>query len=157
MKKVNKFLALLAMAIMFVGCNDDEPTQQEPQGQNEQISYVGTMVVVQKDETNFTQQNVVVDYEITDADGLVLTFKQVSFSPKMPVKLDMAIKNVQYVENGEITSFTGTDIIPYAMGGPFEAYIVTNLSGTIQDGTMSLSMTCGSNPITYSGTIACDL
>ena len=72
-------------------------------------------------------------------------------------RTDGLISYVQYVENGEITSFTGTDIIPYAMGGPFEAYIVTNLSGTIQDGTMSLSMTCGSNPITYSGTIACDL
>ncbi len=153
MKKVNKFLALLAMTALFAGCNNEDPQNDGSQESGQATSYVGTMVVVQKDETNFTQQNVVVDYEITDADGLVLTFNQVSFSPKMPVKLDMAIKNVQYVENGEITSFTGTDIIPYAMGGPFEAHIVTNLSGTIQDGTMSLSMTCGGYPITFVGTV----
>ena len=153
MKHVNKFLALLAMAIMFVGCNDDEPTQQEPQGQNEQISYVGTMVVVQKDQTTYTQESVAVDYEITDTAGLVLTFNQVAFSPKMPVKIDMILTNVQHEESVETTSFSGDSIVPIAMGGLFPQYTVTSLSGTIQQGTMSLSMTCGGYPITFVGTV----
>lgn len=153
MKKVNKFLAFLAVAGMFVGCGDDEPTKGEPEVQDNGISYAGTMVVVQQDETTYTQENVVVDYEITDTAGLVLTFNQVAFSSKMPIKIDMTLTNVQYEKNSETISFTGDGIVPIAMGGPFPKYTVTNLSGTVQEETMSLSMNCGGYPVTYTGTI----
>lgn len=153
MKKVNKFLALLAMAGMFVGCGSDEPTNDEPQVLDNEISYVGTMAVVQQDETTYIQENVIVDYEITETEGLVLTFNQVSFSSKMPVKIDMILNNVQYEANGKTVSFTGEGIVPIAMGGPFPNYTVTNLSGTIQEETMNLSMTCSIYPVTFVGTI----
>ena len=153
MKKVNKFLALLAMTALFAGCNNEDPKNDGSQESGQATSYVGTMVVVQKDQTTYTQENVAVDYEITDTAGLVLTFKQVAFSPKMPVKIDMILTNVQHEESVETTSFSGDSIVPIAMGGLFPQHTVTSLSGTIQQGTMSLSMTCGGYPITFVGTV----
>lgn len=41
--------------------------------------------------------------------------------------------------------------IPYAMGGKFPKYTITNLSGTVNDGTLSVSMNCGSSPVTFEG------
>ena len=46
----------------------------------------------------------------------------------------------------------GNGIVPYAMGGPFEQFTITNLVGAITDDTMTLNFMCGEYPVTYSGT-----
>jgi hypothetical protein len=75
----------------------------------------------------------------------------VSFSAKMPVKIDMEIPNVEYQnEDGKIT-LSGNNIVPFAMGGEFPKYTVTNLSGTVNNGTLSVSMNCGESPTTFVG------
>jgi hypothetical protein len=71
----------------------------------------------------------------------------------MPVKLDMTIQNVAYTSTSEKISITGNNIIPIAMGGEFPAYKITNLTGEINNGTITMSMMCGSYPLTYSGSL----
>lgn len=154
MKQVKFFTALLLTGAMFTSCGDekkDEPTPEPEVVTSE--SYQGTMIVNLTDGSTYTQENVTVDYNITDTAGLVLSFYQVSFSPKMPVKIDMDIPNVSYTidDEGNI-SLSGDEIIPWAMGGEFPNYTITGLSGTINDGTISVSMTCGQSPLTFNGT-----
>ena len=150
------FTVLLAAAgMLFVACDKDDNKNEEPQ--NETLTnetFQGTLVVDQTDGSAYTQENVKVGCAITDTAGMVLTFNQVSFSEKMPVKLDITIPHVEYTVNAGIYTLSGNNIVPLAMGGEFPKYTITNLSGTIQDGTLSVSMNCGSSPLKFTGRIS---
>ena len=77
---------------------------------------------------------------------------KVKFANGMPIKLDMVVEGVYYTEatDGTLT-LSGDGIVPYAMGGPFEKYTITNLKGEITDTVMSLDFMCGEYPVTYDG------
>lgn len=51
-------------------------------------------------------------------------------------------------------SLSGDGIVPLAMNRTFEMYSVKGLSGTVKDGKMTLSLSFGSFPVTYKGTLA---
>ena len=146
------FTVLLAAGMLFVACdkNDDKNETLENETMTNQ-SFKGTLIVDLTDGSAYTQEDVTVDYAITDTAGFVLTFNQVSFSPRMPMKLDMSIPNVSYVIVGSEITLAGNGIVPLAMGKEFEQYTITNLEGTIADGTMSVSMKCGSSPMKFTG------
>lgn len=153
MKHLQFFATLLIAGTMFTACGSEDKKNDDPKPVEAVTadSFQGTFSVGNSDGTTYTQENVDVTYAVTDTAGFVLTFKQVSFSPKMPVKIDMDIPNVTYAnENGKIT-LSGNEIIPYAMGGEFPKYTITNLLGTVNDGTLSVSMNCGSSPVTFEG------
>jgi hypothetical protein len=69
----------------------------------------------------------------------------------MPLKLDMVVEGVDCL--GAIGNYvlTGNGIVPYAMGGKFEKYTITELVGAITYKTMSLNFKCGDYPVTYEG------
>ena len=46
----------------------------------------------------------------------------------------------------------GDGLVPYAMGGPFEKFTITELNGKITDNSFTLNFICGEYPVTYSGT-----
>ena len=152
MKHLKFMTALLAAGMLFAACDKNDDKNETPE--NETVtsdSFVGTLIVNLTDGTDYTQEDVMVDYAITDTAGFVLTFNQVSFSPKMPMKLDMSIPNVSYVIAGSEITLAGDGIVPLAMGKEFPQYTITKLTGTIADGTMSVSMNCGSSPMKFSG------
>lgn len=68
--------------------------------------------------------------------------------------MDVTIPAIPVTVSSTGISFSGTDIIPTAMGGPYEKYKVTNLSGSIVNGTINLSLNFGSYPTRYTGTSA---
>lgn len=151
MKHLKFMTALLAAGMIFVACNKDEDETPEQQQVPAKESYVGILSVDQNNGTFYVQEDVIVDCTPSEDHSFVVTFNQVSFSERMPVKLDMDIPNVEYSEaDGKIT-LSGNSIVPLAMGGEFAKYTITNLTGTISGGTLSLSMNCGDYPLTFTG------
>ena len=151
MKQFKFLAALLIAGATLAACDKDDKNDEPTPAETTSSSFKGTLIVDQNDGTNYTQENVVVDYAITDTAGFALTFYQVSFSERMPVKLDMTIPNVSYVMIGSEITLAGNKIVPLAMGGEFPKYTITNLTGTIADGTLSVSMNCGAYPMVFTG------
>jgi hypothetical protein len=108
------------------------------------------MTVDQNDGTTYTQEEVQVDYEILDGKLNFVMYK-VKFADGMPIKLDMVVEGVDCIGAVGHYVLTGDNIVPYAMGGPFEKFTITNLVGAITNDTMTLSFMCGEYPVTYSG------
>ena len=144
------FTVLIVAGMMFVACDKNDDKNETPETLTNQ-TYVGTLTVDQTDGTTYTQENVTVGLATTDTAGMVLTFNQVSFSERMPVKIDMTIPHIEYTANGANYTLSGNNIVPLAMGGEFPKYTITNLSGTIADGALSVSMNCGGFPTKFSG------
>ena len=150
LKNKSLFIALLITSFFAASCEKEE----EPLKLTEDGTYSGQLAVDQLNGTNYTSSNVQVKVTpSTSAGYITIDMLQVSFSPKMPVKLDMKIQNVVYTSTSEKITLSGNNIIPIAMGGGFPAYTITNLTGEIQNGVLSLSMMCGSFPLTYNGTL----
>lgn len=127
------------------GNNNDLPNNPD-----ESKCYNGSMTVDQNDGTVYTQEDVEVDYEIK-GDILNFVMYKVKFANGMPIKLDMVVEGVNYTEVNGTYTITGDGIVPYAMGGPFEKYTITNLTGIITDTEFTLDFMCGEYPVTYDG------
>jgi hypothetical protein len=150
LKNKSVFLSILITSVFAVSCEKDE----EPLKITEDGTYSGQLTVDQLNGTNFTSSNVRVKVTPSATTGIItIDMLQVSFSANMPVKLDMKIQNVLYTSTSEKITLSGNNIIPIAMGGEFPAYTITNLTGEIKNGTLNLSMMCGSYPLTYSGSL----
>lgn len=143
------FVGALSLLMLATACenghNNDLPNNPD------NTCYIGTMDVDQNDGTVYTQQDVEVDYEIKDG-KLNFAMYKVKFASGMPVKLDMVVEGADYVETATGYTVSGDGIVPYAMGGPFEKYTITQLEGEITDNTMTLNFMCGEYPVAYSGT-----
>lgn len=143
-------LSLLALVMLSIACenghNNDLPNKPE-----EEACYKGLLTVDQNDGTLYKQSDVEVDYELKGGKLNFVMYK-VKFANGMPIKLDMVVEGVDYIEatDGTLT-LSGDSIVPYAMGGPFEKYTITALTGEITDKTMSLDFMCGEYPVTYEG------
>lgn len=145
-----RFLLLALLSLAFVACENGE-NNALPSNPEKGECYTGTMTVDQNDGTLYTQEEVEVDYEILDGKLNFVMYK-VKFADGMPIKLDMVVEGVDCI--GAVGNYilAGDNIIPYAMGGPFEKFTITNLTGLISNDTMTLSFMCGEYPVTYIGT-----
>ena len=148
--KTLRFLLLSLLSLAFVACengsNNDLPSKPV-----DSKCYTGTMTVDQNDGTFYTQEEVEVDYEILDGKLNFVMYK-VKFASGMPIKLDMVVEGVDYTESDGVYTLSGDNLIPYAMGGPFEQFTITSLEGEVSANAMSLSFICGEYPVTYEGT-----
>ena len=141
-------LALTAIALM-AGCSKDDEQQSEPIKVTDQ-SYIGTIKVDQSG-TSFTAPNITTQIVKVDDKTINIKMLKVKFAEAMPVTLDMTIAGVSYTASSSKITLSGNNIVPTALGGSFEAYKITGLNGTIQNKTLSLSMTCGVFPLSYAG------
>jgi hypothetical protein len=148
--KTLRFLILSLVSLAFVACENGEHNAL-PSKPEKGECYTGTMTVDQNDGTMYTQEDVEVDYEILDGKLNFVMYK-VKFAENMPIKLDMVVEGVDCIGAAGHYVLAGDNIVPYAMGGPFEKFTITNLVGAITDDTMTLSFMCGEYPVTYSGT-----
>lgn len=137
------------LAMLFASCENGEHNTLPP-NPVEKECYVGTLTVDQNDGTFYTQEDVKIDYEIIDGKLNFVMYK-VKFAQAMPLKLDMVVEGVDCL--GAIGNYVlaGNGIVPYAMGGAFEKYTITELVGAITNNTMTLSFKCGEYPVTYEG------
>ena len=145
-----RLLLLSFTSLLFVACENGENNALPPKPDNREC-YTGTMTVDQNDGTFYTQRDVQVDYEILDGKLNFVMYK-VKFANAMPIKLDMVVEGVDCIGAVGHYVLAGNGIVPYAMGGPFEKFTITNLVGAITDDTMTLSFMCGEYPVTYEGT-----
>ena len=151
--KCLRILAMMAIAVLAGACDKDEPTDPpvEPVTVTDG-TYVGTLTVDQNDGTVYTQENVSIEFE-TEEGIATIKMVQVSFSSRMPLKLDMTIPDITAAEAAEGLSLSGDVIVPLAMGGPFPAYTITGLTGEATPQAISLEMMCGDYPLTFTGKI----
>lgn len=149
MKLIRLTLSLVAAALLFASCENGDNNSLPPQPVEKEC-YVGTLTVDQNDGTFYTQEDVKVDYEILDG-KLNLVMYKVKFADGMPIKLDMVVEGIDCL--GAVGNYVlaGNGIVPYAMGGPFEKFTITELVGAITNNTMTLSFKCGEYPVTYEG------
>lgn len=145
-----RFFLLALLSLTFVACENGD-NNALPNKPVDSECYTGTMTVDQNDGTFYTQKDVEVDYEILDGKLNFVMYK-VKFANGMPIKLDMVVEGVDCIGAVGHYVLTGDNIIPYAMGGPFEQFTITKLTGLITNDTMTLSFICGEYPVTYSGT-----
>ena len=138
------------MSLTFVACENGE-NNDLPNNPDKEKCYTGTIAVDQNDGTFYTQEDVLVDYEIKDGKLNFVMYK-VKFADGMPLKLDMVVEGVDYTESDGVYTLSGDNLIPYAMGGPFEQFTITSLEGEVSANAMSLSFICGEYPVTYEGT-----
>lgn len=150
MNRLRLLFSLAVMILVFVACENGE-NNALPSKPDTKECYIGTMTVDQNDGTFYTQDEVKVDYEILDGKLNFVMYK-VKFANAMPIKLDMVVEGVDCIGAVGHYVLAGNGIVPYAMGGPFEQFTITNLTGLITDDTMTLSFMCGEYPVTYSGT-----
>lgn len=151
MNTIKHLFCFMLCATLLVACENGD-NNNLPKKPEEKSCYTGTMNVDQNDGTTFTLGGVDVDYELYNADKLNFVMYDVKFAKGMPLKLDMVVEGVSYTEDNGVYTLTGEGIVPYAMGGPFEKFTLTQLVGTITDDTMTLSFLCGEYPVTYEGT-----
>ena len=150
MNRLKLLFTLAIMSLAVVACENGDNNALPPKPEKGEC-YTGTMTVDQNDGTFYTQNDVEVDYEILDGKLNFVMYK-VKFANGMPIKLDMVVEGVDCIGAVGHYVLTGDNIIPYAMGGPFEQFTITKLTGLITDDTMTLSFMCGEYPVTYSGT-----
>ena len=150
MNRLRLLFSLAIMSLAVVACENGE-NNALPSKPNKTECYTGTMTVDQNDGTFYTQEDVQVDYEILDGKLNFVMYK-VKFANGMPIKLDMVVEGVDCVGAVGHYVLAGDNIIPYAMGGPFEQFTITKLVGLITSDTMTLSFMCGEYPVTYEGT-----
>lgn len=150
MNRLRLLFSLAVMSLVFVACENGD-NNALPSKPDTKECYIGTMTVDQNDGTFYTQDEVKVDYEILDGKLNFVMYK-VKFADAMPIKLDMVVEGVDCIGAVGHYVLAGNGIVPYAMGGPFEKFTITNLAGLITDDTMTLSFMCGEYPVTYSGT-----
>lgn len=151
MNKIKYFFTLILALLAITSCENGE-NNELPKNPVENSCYMGTMIVDQNDGTTFTQEEVEVDYEVGSNGKINFVMYKVKFATGMPLKLDMVVEGVDFTETDGVYTLSGDGIVPYAMGGPFEKFTITNLTGEISNNAMSLSFICGEYPVTYEGT-----
>lgn len=151
MRISNLCLSVLFSTILLVSC-DNGDNNSLPNKPSENKCYKGELTVDQNDGTFYNQSDVEVDFEIKD-DKLNFVMYKVKFASGMPIKLDMVVEGVSFEEYAYgCYTISGDGIIPYAMGGPFERFIITELIGEITPSNITLEFMCGEYPVTYNGT-----
>lgn len=145
MKRILPALFAAALSLAPVACGTDEPEVVLPETTGE---LTGSFSIVNSDGTTFAMDNIRSDYEILD--GTVdITLYEISFSPRMPMTLDMTIPGVKISQVSGGYSLSADSIVPLALGRPFEQYMVNKLTGTLTTTGLSLKMDIGGCPSEY--------
>lgn len=147
MKFLKAFL-FAAVLVVAAACSKNEPVKiiETPA----ETVYSGTMTVVADGKDNISE-NVKVNVSFQEDGTATIIFNKVKFVPQMPVSLDVTVPGVTCeIRKNEII-LSGNDIVPLAMGMPYEKYKVTSLSGKIIAGKLTVSLNFGEFATSYAG------
>jgi len=144
-KNILSAFAAVVMSLTLVACGTEEPEEILPDPTGE---LTGSFSIVNSDGTTFTMDAIRAGYEVGEGTVDIILYA-ISFSPKMPMTLDMTIPGVKCVKSSGGYSLSADSIVPIALGRPFENYMVTDLSGSLTDKGLSLDMEIGGCPSTY--------
>ena len=141
-----KFFAIALAALTLVACD------KTPQPIVPVLTYYLGEATVESTAGTVVNADARVEF-LPYTDGTAdLTLYELSFSPKMPVKLDVTVPGVTYVSTPEKITFSGDEIIPFALGGnQFPQYTVTDLKGEIVGDKLSFTLKLGDIPTSFVG------
>lgn len=140
-----KFFAIALAALTLVAC------EKAPQPIVPVLTYFLGEATVEATAGTVVNADARVEF-LPYTDGTAdLTLYELSFSPKMPMKLDVTVPGVTYVSTPEKITFSGDGIIPFALGGEFPNYKVTELQGEIVGDKLTFTLKFGGIPTTYTG------
>lgn len=145
------FIAASLLAAFMTGCSKSPSADGPVIDPTEDVSYIGTMKVISDDVENVSEKvNVSV---LFNEDATVdILFHKVKFVPQMPVTLDVTVPGVKYdVGKDGVYTISGDGIVPVTLGMPYEKFKVSGLTGSFDDATLSLSLTFGKYPTSYTG------
>lgn len=151
MKPFKTLLLTVFVLFSFAACNNNEP-ETDPEVKIENGTYMGLLSVDQNTGSVYTQDSVCVKVEINENKTLNLVMEKVKFSQYMPVTLDMTIPKVTTETINNSLVLSGDSIIPIAMGGEFSKYTITEITGTLTNEKLEMTMMCGVYPLSFSGT-----
>jgi hypothetical protein len=141
---MRKFVGILiALSLFVVSCSKDD------NGESKDRIYRGT-VSVDQNGVPYEQENVKVVFTLENG-SVDIKMYQVSFSERMPVKLDMTISGVTATEKFGEYIITGDSIVPMAYESEFPNYIITDMEGGFTDDEASFDMLCGIYPTSFHG------
>lgn len=152
----NKFICLFLVILSMAASCEKAPSMIT----EESSDYTGKMSVEYEGE-NFDQNGINVTAEFnSDSTMLDILLNKVKFVPAMPVRIDVTIMGIPLTANSDGTfTFVTDDIVPWAMGGPYDTYRVDDLSGYISDDSLTFEMVFYNTkkdegyPTVYSGKI----
>lgn len=147
MKLLNAFL-IAAVSVVAAACSKNEPVKiiETPA----ETVYSGTMTVVADGKDNVSE-NVKVNVSFQEDGTATIIFNKVKFVPQMPVSLDVTVPGVKCETRENEIILSGNDIVPLAMGMPYERYKVTSLTGKIIAGKLTISLNFGGFATSYAG------
>lgn len=147
MKLLNAFL-IAAVSVVAAACSKNEPVKiiETPA----ETVYSGTMTVVADGKDN-ASENVKVNVSFQEDGTATIIFNKVKFVPQMPVSLDVTVPGVKCETRENEIILSGNDIVPLAMGMPYERYKVTSLTGKIIAGKLTISLNFGGFATSYAG------
>jgi hypothetical protein len=148
--------SVLAITLSFsvISCTepDDDNGGTNNPDETSPVFYVGQLTVAPESATPFVMDSVSISMAANDTTGtMTMVMYKVRFSPRMPLTLDMTVDGIAFELNQGVHVLNADSIVPQAMGGPFPTYIITNLNGEMSDDSLTVSMTCGSYPLTFKG------
>jgi len=140
-----KLFAIALAALSLIAC-EKTPEPIVP----EEADYIGT-VIVEASKGTVENPDSRVEFRPYEDGTAELTLYQVKFAPGMPMKVDVTIPGLTMTTTAEKITLTGTDIVPFALGGPFTQYTVTDLTGEIVGNKMTLNLKFGGTPTSFVG------
>lgn len=146
--KLFKAFLFAAVLVVAAACSKNEPVKiiETPA----ETVYSGTMTVVVGGKDNVSE-NVKVNVNLQEDGTATIIFNKVKFVPQMPVSLDVTVPGVTCEIRINEIILSGNDIVPLAMGMPYERYKVTSLSGKIIAGKLTVSLNFGEFATSYVG------
>lgn len=143
-----KLLFAIASAVLLAACSKN-PSIETPE--SETADYTGTVSVEYEGEI-FDNEDIKVHYVLSD-DGKAaeILIYRIKFVPKMPVRVDVTIPDIQVVRDGGRTLLYCDDLNPLALGGEYPKYRVHNFEGEDSDHGLQFSLLFGEYPTWFSG------
>ena len=146
--KLNRMILAFA-ALALLACNKEEKNETPVA---EAGDYKG-VVTVEASSGTFDNEDIEVNFTPSE-DGATasITINKIRFVPQMPVTIDVTIPNVGLTSTKNGFQLACDNVIPLAMGGEYERYTVTNLTGSLKNDELTFSLNFGNTPTSFRGT-----
>ncbi|MBR3615264.1 MAG: hypothetical protein IKL56_01430 [Bacteroidaceae bacterium] len=157
MKKLLSLLSIFALVAVNISCSGDDDAPEKPETGGTVCygkSYKGELLsgdLASGDESKYFAMETVIDVKLDSVQDsqdsfMDIVLNDVRFAEKMPVALDITLKDIPCVmsfdDNGyTVISFSAADVAPYINSEPqpVPAYMFATIHGTIQDNELQLS------------------
>jgi hypothetical protein len=152
---MKKLLSLMTLAALIAACSPitpDTPEEQQKAAFEEATEFTACGRIAVPSQT-FTLDSVRVEARLRGTTTIDIYLYEVTFSPRMPVRIDMVIPDADCTRTKGRVTFTGNGIEPTMGGNPVARYVVTDLQGAITPDSLTFTTAFGGMTCTYHGAL----